>query len=232
MFLFLFLWLIYLSPSSSSWFRNQIDQSKTEISIIHPETSCFSTTFPPSLTSCEAISDSHRSLLSVRMTLCDLKTGGLKIPKECNSLSSSPDPKLKYLQECVESLSRSPQHWSSYAGYLREVTQFCYATARRKEIDEAKEVWRNVSVESKGILKMMKAVIQQWEQGEESRDKERKEEACSFPKKSCFNIQPTLFSSLLKSLSYCLSFSHLSYLTLSSPLQTNYLTRSEISLSQ
>lgn len=91
--------------------------------------SCFfdSLSTLPTSSPCESVarSDSLRITLATRMTLCELKTAGPDggreglIPRECSDWERS-NGKGK-VGGCVEALARSPQYWSSYSGYLREV---------------------------------------------------------------------------------------------------------------
>lgn len=89
--------------------------------------SCFYLTLSslPSSSPCETLSRSDTSRIEVAagMAICELRTAGNgegRVPRECGDWQ---DGKSK-VGGCVEALARSPQHWSSYSGYLREVGAF------------------------------------------------------------------------------------------------------------
>ncbi|GAA6012804.1 hypothetical protein JCM11491_002567 [Sporobolomyces phaffii] len=76
----------------------------------------------PSTSPCEVLgqSDSYRSETAVKMALCEIGTiENGRAPRECTEWSD----KRGKVGLCVEALSRSPQFWASYSGYLREIGQ-------------------------------------------------------------------------------------------------------------
>jgi len=56
----------------------------------------------------------------------------------------------------LRALSRSAQFWSSYSGYLREVSQLCFAFRRWSEIDSAKSIYKEIVEQKKGLLETLK----------------------------------------------------------------------------
>ncbi|KAF8198577.1 hypothetical protein BJ912DRAFT_1055458 [Pholiota molesta] len=77
---------------------------------------------------------------AITMTLCEVATAKhYSLPLECRPyLHDEPTGKArissKVQGECVDSLARSAQFWSSYSGYLREVPQLCHAFRRWNDI--------------------------------------------------------------------------------------------------
>ncbi|KAG8768112.1 hypothetical protein FRC12_005762 [Ceratobasidium sp. 428] len=85
------------------------------------------------------------------MTLCELVTAErVSLPLECKSLTDQSPPSM--VSQCVEALSRSAQHWSSYSGYLREIPQLCTAYRRLNEIDHAKSIYANITLEKAALF--------------------------------------------------------------------------------
>ncbi|KAJ7885704.1 hypothetical protein B0H14DRAFT_2698767 [Mycena olivaceomarginata] len=81
---------------------------------------------------------------AISMTLCELATATHHSPPlECASFAMDG----RSQGECVDALSRSPQFWSSYSGYLREVPQLCFAFRRWNDIDTARDTYRNATIE-------------------------------------------------------------------------------------
>ncbi|TFK41551.1 hypothetical protein BDQ12DRAFT_388968 [Crucibulum laeve] len=117
--------------------------------------------------------ETERVNAAIAMTLCEVATAKHhSFPLECIPFSSENAPKNTDAQAqgtCVDALARSAQFWSSYSGYLREVPQLCFAFRRWNDIDSAKEIYRNATLEKIGLIKMMSdrekaalANIQEW----------------------------------------------------------------------
>ncbi|KAG8878507.1 hypothetical protein FRB97_002445 [Tulasnella sp. 331] len=52
----------------------------------------------------------------------------------------------------LRALARSPQSWSSYSGYIRQVSQLCHAFRRSHDIDTARSLYRNATLEKIALL--------------------------------------------------------------------------------
>ncbi|KAH9835145.1 uncharacterized protein C8Q71DRAFT_848869, partial [Rhodofomes roseus] len=100
-------------------------------------------------------------MAAISMTLCELSTANHHSPPlECvafstESRSSRPPAHGPAHRSCVEALSRSAQYWSSYSGYLREVSQLCYAFRRWNDIDTARDIYRNATLEKVTLLQYL-----------------------------------------------------------------------------
>ncbi|KAI0765374.1 hypothetical protein C8Q74DRAFT_1050032 [Fomes fomentarius] len=102
--------------------------------------------------------ESERVKAALSMTLCEIATADhYSPPLECAAFQ--PYAQESHFAEspgkCVSALSRSAQYWSSYSGYLREVSQLCFAFQRWNDIDTAKELHRNTTVESIAVLRYL-----------------------------------------------------------------------------
>ncbi|KAF9475726.1 hypothetical protein BDN70DRAFT_223506 [Pholiota conissans] len=100
---------------------------------------------------------------AITMTLCEVATAKHhSFPLECSpylydasSQSGRASVSSKVQGECVDSLARSAQFWSSYSGYLREVPQLCYAFRRWNDIDLAKDIYHNATVEKIALIRFL-----------------------------------------------------------------------------
>ncbi|KAJ7207031.1 hypothetical protein GGX14DRAFT_366613 [Mycena pura] len=110
--------------------------------------------------------EDERVKAAISMTLCELATATHhSLPLECVSFTVDSDSDVSYAQmqqvpmqgDCVDALSRSAQFWSSYSGYLREVPQLCFAFRRWNDIDTAKEIYKNSTVETMALIRLMLA---------------------------------------------------------------------------
>ncbi|KAJ3860358.1 hypothetical protein EV359DRAFT_67398 [Lentinula novae-zelandiae] len=125
------------------------------------------------------MNEEERVVAAISMTLCELATAKHHAPPlECDIFSarlraSGPREGFSDEQEefeadirgnCVNALSRSAQFWSSYSGYLREVpmlmvgpiipAQLCFTFQRENDIDNAKDLFRNISLNQEQFLRM------------------------------------------------------------------------------
>ncbi|KAF8156709.1 hypothetical protein B0H34DRAFT_710251 [Crassisporium funariophilum] len=97
------------------------------------------------------------------MTLCEVATAKHhSLPLECQPFSldgrqerGSITPQIQ--GECVDALARSAQFWSSYSGYLRELPQLCHAFRRWNDIDLAKEIYQNATLEKIALIRYIKS---------------------------------------------------------------------------
>ncbi|KIO27824.1 hypothetical protein M407DRAFT_22996 [Tulasnella calospora MUT 4182] len=106
--------------------------------------------------------EGERVRMAISMTLCELETAAhAAIPLECLDFSHGANIRTSENQSatqavCVAALSRSPQHWSSYSGYLRDVPQLCFAFRRLNDIDTAHLIQRNTSIEALNLLILLR----------------------------------------------------------------------------
>ncbi|GAW04954.1 Nuclear fusion protein KAR5 [Lentinula edodes] len=116
------------------------------------------------------MNEEERVVAAISMTLCELATAKHHAPPmECDMFSarlraSGPRDGFSDEQEefevdirgnCVNALSRSAQFWSSYSGYLREVPQLCSTFQQENDIDNAKDLFRNISLNQELFLRMV-----------------------------------------------------------------------------
>ncbi|KAJ7442483.1 hypothetical protein B0H11DRAFT_2093847 [Mycena galericulata] len=103
--------------------------------------------------------EDERVKAAISMTLCELATATHhSVPLECKSFTVDSEASFGQIQgECVDALSRSAQFWSSYSGYLREVPQLCFAFRRWNDIDTAKDIYKNSTMESMALIRSILA---------------------------------------------------------------------------
>ncbi|KAM0788506.1 hypothetical protein ACM66B_001637 [Microbotryomycetes sp. NB124-2] len=77
------------------------------------------------------------------MAICEIKTARNgdehQVPQECSDWQDG----QATVGRCVEALSRSPQFWSSYSGYLRQVVTLCSSFRQWADIQTAKDQHAN-----------------------------------------------------------------------------------------
>eukprot|EP00835_Amoeboradix_gromovi_P001583 NODE_75_length_23373_cov_0.434261.p4 type:complete len:513 gc:universal NODE_75_length_23373_cov_0.434261:11228-9690(-) len=73
---------------------------------------------------------------AIELTLCELKTASLDPPLECIQLNQD---------KCVNALSRMPQWWTSFSGYIKETVLMCYSVRYMIEKEELTDIYRNIT---------------------------------------------------------------------------------------
>ncbi|PWN50033.1 hypothetical protein IE53DRAFT_263827 [Violaceomyces palustris] len=108
---------------------------------------------------------------SIHLTVCDIETASQRVPMECSEIMSPEVRKVSgeehKVSGCIEALSRSAQFWSSYSGYIREVPQLCFALRRWHDIDKAKEVYQQLSLQKKVLMEDMKRSVEERSKSDE-----------------------------------------------------------------
>jgi hypothetical protein len=106
---------------------------------------CLIEALPPN---CDAMTESSRMRAAASLALCDLAQASLSIPAECKG--------VWHHGRCVEALARSPQHWSTYSGYLRDLLSVCGSLNQQRQLDLARSVYANASQAMLEILHLIK----------------------------------------------------------------------------
>ncbi|SYW75956.1 uncharacterized protein UBRO2_01111 [Ustilago bromivora] len=86
----------------------------------------------------------ERMLASVLLTICDLRASNQSVPLECSTTVEDSS-----LATCVE-------HWSSYAGYLREIPQLCSSLQRWRDT----ELYQAATREKVKLIKMWREKLE------------------------------------------------------------------------
>ncbi|KAA1114657.1 hypothetical protein PGT21_017758 [Puccinia graminis f. sp. tritici] len=131
------------------------------------ESSCYSRIFgaltnpeksavpEPSLCSVLARSEAHRTAFAARLTICELETNRLTLPRECSLwIEAGSEPTSEKLQACVGALHASPQSWSSFTGHQREAVQLCFAHHKLQGIELATSLNLKTIKFSTGMIRL------------------------------------------------------------------------------
>lgn len=124
-----------------------------------PNSDCFRDVIGNLDSRCEDMENSQEDRVdaAISMAICELQTTEhAPVPMECNPSVKSWYSTVHSSKSCVEALYRSPQLWSSYSGYLRQIPQLCFAYRRWHDIDTAKRIYQNATFEKVSLLKMLK----------------------------------------------------------------------------
>ncbi|KAI7868288.1 hypothetical protein BDF14DRAFT_1795060 [Spinellus fusiger] len=113
-----------------------------------------------------SVSESTKIKYTLMLTLCELSTASMKAPRECRDIDSCTD---KQAQQCVMKLATSPQTWTSYSGYFRDVEQMCFAIRYPIEKDLLEKLRRDIAenqIKNFGLLREQQAQMISWREEE------------------------------------------------------------------
>ncbi|KAL7749088.1 hypothetical protein RI367_005493 [Sorochytrium milnesiophthora] len=85
-----------------------------------------------------ALGEQDKIRYAVRLTLCEIATASMVSPLECTDASESE-------AACVQAFGRTPQLWTSYSGYFREVVSMCYAVRYQVERELLEALYYNLT---------------------------------------------------------------------------------------
>ncbi|KAJ3341772.1 hypothetical protein HDU93_004156 [Gonapodya sp. JEL0774] len=99
---------------------------------------------------CQKSVDGHNQeanvAIAVAFTACEMSTAGVQLPLECvDATKIGNNPTSPQSKGCVQALSRTPQLWTSYSGYLRDVIQICAALRHPAERQLLAQLYSNIS---------------------------------------------------------------------------------------
>ncbi|KAI9272498.1 hypothetical protein BY458DRAFT_508957 [Sporodiniella umbellata] len=101
---------------------------------------------------------------AIALTLCELSSAKIKPPNECYRLE-----KPKQTGLCIQKLSFSPQAWTSYSGYFRDIALICFAIRYPLEKEILERLYRNITLGQQKnfeILQHQQADFIQWREQE------------------------------------------------------------------
>ncbi|EMG45756.1 KAR5 Nuclear fusion protein KAR5 [Candida maltosa Xu316] len=117
----------YHFPIIESW-RN--DCSKKAIQQIIPQ--C--------MQGIEAITPSQQKAVAIELSICEFENVNIPFPRECKTKNDDDDFDL-----CLLLLEKSPQYWTTFSGYYREIKNICHQISVPFEKDQILSVYENIT---------------------------------------------------------------------------------------
>ncbi|RCH97999.1 karyogamy protein [Rhizopus stolonifer] len=98
------------------------------------------------------------------LTLCELSSARMKLPRECQTLNQP-----EQTTNCIQKLSASPQAWTSYSGYFRDIVLICFAIKYPLEKEILEKLHENITlnqIKNFDILHSQQKYLIQWREQE------------------------------------------------------------------
>ena len=86
----------------------------------------------------EHVSTDLRRLVAVKLAICEFKNSNILFPSSCHNLPLNID-------FCILDLEKSPQFWTSFSGYYRDIDTICFQASVPYQKDHILQLYYNIS---------------------------------------------------------------------------------------
>lgn len=84
----------------------------------------------------ETISPFQQKLIAIQLSICEFENAEISYPSECRSQN---------LDTCILLLEKSPQYWTTFSGYYREIRNICHQISLPFAKDQILQVYENIT---------------------------------------------------------------------------------------
>ncbi|KAG8202412.1 KAR5, partial [Candida africana] len=84
----------------------------------------------------ETISPFQQKLIAIQLSICEFENAEISYPSECRSQN---------LDTCILLLEKSPQYWTTFSGYYREIRNICHQVSLPFAKDQILQVYENIT---------------------------------------------------------------------------------------
>lgn len=94
----------------------------------------------------ETISPFQQKLIAIQLSICEFENAEISYPSECRSQN---------LDTCILLLEKSPQYWTTFSGYYREIRNICHQVSLPFAKDQILQVYENITEFYRTLMKEM-----------------------------------------------------------------------------
>lgn len=84
----------------------------------------------------EKITPIQQKLIAIQLSICEFENAEISYPSECRSQN---------LDTCILLLEKSPQYWTTFSGYYREIRNICHQISLPFAKDQILQVYENIT---------------------------------------------------------------------------------------
>lgn len=84
----------------------------------------------------ETITPIQQKLTAIQLSICEFENAEISYPSECRSQN---------LDTCILLLEKSPQYWTTFSGYYREIRNICHQISLPFAKDQILQVYENIT---------------------------------------------------------------------------------------
>ena len=141
--------LIYCLVMVSAHDLQLLDDFKFELSE-NWRNDCAKKALDPVINQCvegiETISPIQQKLIAIQLSICEFENAEISYPSECRSQN---------LDTCILLLEKSPQYWTTFSGYYREIRNICHQVSLPFAKDQILQVYENITEFYRTLMKEM-----------------------------------------------------------------------------
>jgi len=131
------------------------------------DTSCIKKALTPILPKClksniDSLDPELRAITAAKLSICEFEVAKITYPNECyprRYFFSSDEDSIDY-EDCILSLEKSPQWWTTYSGNYRAIGDICFQESLPYEKDEILNLFLNVTEIYEKILEDLNESIE------------------------------------------------------------------------
>lgn len=86
------------------------------------------------------LTPSMRRSLAIELSICEFELAGIVYPSICKSIGSDDEEAI-----CIMELEASPQFWTTFSGYYRDVRTICYEESLPYEKEQVINLFSNIT---------------------------------------------------------------------------------------
>lgn len=94
----------------------------------------------------ETISPIQQKLIAIQLSICEFENAEISYPSECKS---------QKLDTCILLLEKSPQYWTTFSGYYREIRNICHQISLPFAKDQILQVYENITEFYRTLMEKM-----------------------------------------------------------------------------
>lgn len=112
-------------------------------SLLHHKSDCSKEALQEAIPICINYGSDHLTpeisrLLAVKLAICEFEGSHISYPSSCNQLEYD-------LDLCILDLKKSPQFWTTFSGYYREVSRICFEASFPYQKDQIIYLYSNIT---------------------------------------------------------------------------------------
>lgn len=88
-----------------------------------------------------SISSLLRKKTALKLSICEFESTGINYPKTCMEIHKNEE-----CDRCILELEKSPQSWTTFSGYYRELNKICYEQMIPYEKDQIIQLYYNITL--------------------------------------------------------------------------------------
>ncbi|KAG2731268.1 hypothetical protein G9P44_005684 [Scheffersomyces stipitis] len=87
----------------------------------------------------ESLDPYERKVSAVKLSICEFQEARMMYPEYCNDLTNG-------VELCIAELQHTPQYWTTFSGYYREIATICYQESFPYQKEQIIDLYQNITL--------------------------------------------------------------------------------------